>query len=234
MFNLHRLDHRLYFPSVSRSNAEGIVAFGGDLSPERLLLAYRSGIFPWFDEELPILWWSPDPRFVMRPEEVKVSKSMRPVLRSHFRFTFDRAFDRVIAQCRYTARHDQEGTWITDEMQQAYCRLHHLGHAHSVEVWNNGALVGGLYGVSLGAAYFGESMFSHQNNASKAGFIQLCRTLSYFQFQLVDCQVYTRHLARMGAYNIPRPRFMALLNEALQQPNHQGSWQSWEGVNWFN
>jgi leucyl/phenylalanyl-tRNA--protein transferase len=229
MKRLTRLDSRLEFPSPENADAEGIVALGGDLQPERLLLAYRKGIFPWYTEGLPIVWWSPDPRFVLRPEEVRVSRSMRPVLRHHFTITYDRAFERVIAQCKTTPRPGQEGTWITPAMQRAYQELHRLGYAHSVEAWAGDELVGGLYGVSLGCCFFGESMFAHRSNASKAAFIQLCRTLAAWGFPLVDCQVYTQHLQRLGGFDMRRREFLQTLDACMQYPSKKGPWTDWEG-----
>lgn len=211
-----------------------MLAFGGDLRLERLLLAYREGIFPWYEPGEPIVWWSPNPRFVMHPGEVVIQKSMRPVLRRHFRITFDRAFQEVIAACRKTLRKGQEDTWITDEMQAAYIGLHQAGYAHSVEVWHGDQMVGGLYGVAMGRAFFGESMFSKQSNASKAGFIQLCRTLEAQRFSLIDCQVHSDHLERLGAYHIPRKQFMEELHQALEAPAPPHCWREWEGCHWFH
>lgn len=221
------LDDTLYFPPVKEANNYGILAIGGDLKPERLLLAYRSGIFPWFSEGEPIIWWSPDPRFVLFPEKLKVAKSMRPIFnQKRFSITYDQAFSEVITQCRQTYRPGQHGTWITDDMQAAYQNLHQQGYAHSVEVRNaEGKLVGGLYGISLGACFFGESMFSHESNASKAGFITLVRDLQKRGIQLVDCQVHTPHLESLGAEMILREDFIDLIQKLLQVPTLQGNWQ---------
>lgn len=206
------LTEEIAFPHPSLANPDGLLAIGGDLSTERLLLAYQNGIFPWYSEEQPILWWSPDPRMVLFPNELKVSKSMRNVLnRDQFRVTVDRAFDQVIAHCAQVPREGQEGTWITTEMMEAYAHLHELGYAHSVEVWENERLVGGLYGIRLGKCFFGESMFSLVSNASKVGFIRWVKQLRESGCQLIDCQVETGHLASMGARNIPRQEFLELL-----------------------
>lgn len=222
------LGQQLVFPPVHLANSDGILAIGGDLSPERLLLAYQSGIFPWYDEQDPIIWWAPDPRFVLWPAELKVSKSMRQVLRREtFRISFDQDFASVISHCQKIPRPGQQGTWITGEMQRAYLALHEAGYAHSVEVWQEETLVGGLYGVSLGGSFFGESMFAHVSNASKAGFITLVRKLEAQGFSMIDCQVYTQHLESLGAKDISRPAFMQQLGLASQHPTAQGNWGDW-------
>ena len=204
------LDDSIWFPPVEEATADGLLAVGGDLSSERLILAYRSGIFPWFEQEAPILWWSPDPRFVLFPEDIKVTKSMGKVLwKKEFKITTNRAFDAVIKQCATAERHDQHGTWITPKMLAAYKELHVLGYAISVEVWQDEALVGGLYGIDLGNGVFsGESMFTKVSNASKAGFITFVQNSDY---KLIDCQVYTRHLESLGARSMPRKDFMTYL-----------------------
>lgn len=208
------LDKTLAFPPVSRASKEGFIAIGGDLSPERLMLAYRNGIFPWFDKDSPILWWSPDPRMVLFPEELKISKSMRKILdREIFTVTFDRDFRSVIRACAEIKRTGQDDTWITDDMIEAYCHLHALGHAKSVEVWQGDTLAGGLYGVDLGNVFCGESMFSRISNASKAGFITLTEKLKKENYKLIDCQVYTSHLASLGAREISRGAFIRILKE---------------------
>lgn len=213
------LDENIVFPPVSMTSDVGIIAVGGDLSPERLLLAYQSGIFPWFEKEDPILWWSPDPRMVLFPEELKIAKSMRKVLeRNVFTITFNRDFRAVIEACAETGRKGQEGTWITADMIEAYCKLHELGYATSVEVWQNEMLAGGLYGIDLGHVFCGESMFTRVSNASKAGFITLVEKLKQEQYQLVDCQVYTSHLASLGAREIPREDFIRVLTK--EKPGH--------------
>ncbi|MDX2305476.1 MAG: leucyl/phenylalanyl-tRNA--protein transferase [Microscillaceae bacterium] len=219
------LDNRLIFPPVEMANEHGILAIGGDLSVSRLLLAYQSGIFPWFSPGEPILWWAPDPRFVLYPEKLYVSKSMRQLFKKQpFEVTLDQSFQKVIANCRQIPRKAQDGTWITEDMQEAYKDLHGLGYAHSVEVWQENELVGGLYGVSLGRCFFGESMFAKVSNASKYGFIFLVEKLREYQFQLIDCQVYTDHLGSLGAELIPRTQFMEELESSLQAETLIGNW----------
>lgn len=225
---LYWLTEQLTFPPVQDAEDWGGLALGGDLSPERLLLAYRSGIFPWYDQDQPIIWHAPDPRFVLFPDELKVSRSMRPVLNQQkFNISLDTDFLAVIRNCQQDDRNGQDGTWITEEMLEAYLRLHALGYAHSVEVWQNNDLVGGLYGVSLGRFFFGESMFTKVSNASKAGFITLVRLLKSKGFQLIDSQVYTQHLASLGARNIARNTYMQLLDKGLTSPTLAGSWTHW-------
>jgi len=199
-------DPRLHHPS------EGLMAIGGDLSPERLIFAYQIGLFPWFNEDEPILWWCPDPRFVLFPKELKVSKSMRKILRDRkFTFTENQCFHEVIENCRHIQRPDQEGTWISEEMVSAYEKLHQQGFAKSIEVWEAGKLVGGLYGIDLGHVFCGESMFSKVSNASKAGFIDFVQKNSN-QYQVIDCQVYTSHLESLGGRMIPKSEFLKFLN----------------------
>lgn len=202
------LNEELWFPPVEQSEPDGLLALGGDLSPERLLLAYRNGIFPWYNDDEPILWWSPNPRMVLYPNELKVSKSMGQVLRSaKYKVTFDTAFERVINACANVFRDGQWDTWIVPDMIAAYSRMHKLGYAHSVEVWRGDELVGGLYGIAIGKVFCGESMFSLESNASKTGFITLVQWLQSNGFGLIDCQVHTPHLASLGAREIPRKRF---------------------------
>ncbi|OYQ31962.1 leucyl/phenylalanyl-tRNA--protein transferase [Flavobacterium cyanobacteriorum] len=211
---MYFLTRELYFPSVERSSPEGLVAVGGDLSAERLMLAYRSGIFPWFEDDEPILWWSPPRRMVLFHGELKVSKSMRNILnRGIFRVTSNTAFNDVITSCRHIEREGQDGTWITGEMVEAYCRLHELGLARSYEVWQDQELVGGLYGVDLGHVFCGESMFSKVPNASKAAFIALARQLEREGYALLDCQVHNSHLESLGAREISRETFIKILTE---------------------
>lgn len=206
------LDEHIWFPPVEYASPEGIVAIGGDLSAPRLLLAYHSGIFPWYNEGEPIIWYSPDPRMVLFPERLKISKSMGNVLKKgDFKVTFNTHFAAVISNCKSVYREGQGGTWITDAMQKAYLELHKLGHAKSVEVWKNNELVGGLYGVDLGSVFCGESMFSLVSNASKTAFIYLVEKLRSEKYKLIDCQVYTRHLASLGAEEIPRNEFLKYL-----------------------
>lgn len=209
---MYFLSRELFFPSVNHASPEGIVAIGGDLSPERLLLAYRSGIFPWFEDDEPILWWSPPERMVLFFEDLKISKSMRNILnRNTFKITFNTSFKEVITNCRTIKRDGQPGTWITDEMVEAYCRLHELGYAKSVEVWQNDKLVGGLYGIDLGHIFCGESMFSKVSNASKIAFIALAKKLEKENYKLLDCQVHNDHLESLGATEILREDFLAIL-----------------------
>lgn len=210
---MYFLSKELYFPPAGYASPEGILAIGGDLSADRLLLAYRNGIFPWFEDDEPILWWCPPERMVLFLEELKVSKSMRNILnRGTFRVTWNTAFKDVIALCRDIKRDGQRGTWITTEMTEAYCRLHKLGYAQSVEVWQGGELVGGLYGVDLGHVFCGESMFSLVPNASKVAFIALARHLKEKEYKLLDCQVHNNHLETLGAREIPRAEFLKIIN----------------------
>ena len=206
------LNDRLEFPSVEMANADGLLAVGGDLSPERLLLAYKNGIFPWFNDDDLILWWSPDPRMVLFPKKVKISKSMRRILQSGgFRLTKNEAFADVLKNCAKQKRKGQQGTWITKNMQLAYSKLHEKGFAKSYEVWQGDDLVGGLYGVDLGGVFCGESMFSTVSNASKYAFIKLAEELAESQYALIDCQVPTNHLKSLGAEEIPRKEFIEIL-----------------------
>lgn len=209
---MYFLSRDLYFPPPAQASPEGIVAIGGDLSPERLILAYHNGIFPWFEDDEPILWWSPPERMVLFFDELKVSKSMRNVInRGIFKVTFNTAFRQVITNCRTIKRDGQAGTWITGDMTEAYCRLHELGKAKSVEVWQDNELVGGLYGIDLGHIFCGESMFSKVSNASKVAFIALAKQLQIADYKLLDCQVYNDHLASLGASEIPREDFLKIL-----------------------
>lgn len=202
----------LVFPPVEMASSEGILAFGGDLRPERLILAYQSGIFPWYNEGEPIIWYCPEERMVLFPDELRISKSMRQLMRSNtFNITTNKAFEQVISQCQNSPRKDQLGTWITDDMKQAYLKLHKLGFAKSVEVWQDEKLVGGLYGIDLGHVFCGESMFSKESNTSKLAFIHLVQQLEKGQYKLIDCQVYNEHLESLGAREIPRGEFMEIL-----------------------
>lgn len=205
---LHLLDDTLRFPDVEDALPDGLLAIGGDLSTERLIHAYRQGIFPWFDDDTP-MWWSPDPRFVLFPDELKVSKSMKQLLKKNaFDFTINSDFATVITNCKQAPRKDQDGTWITNEVRDAYIQLHKLGYAHSAESWQDGELVGGLYGIKMGKAFFGESMFSHRSNASKYAFIKMVQHLKEEGVQLIDCQIHTNHLESLGARMIPRADFI--------------------------
>jgi len=204
------LSNNIAFPDVTKATHEGLLAYGGDLSTERLILAYKSGIFPWFEDEEPILWWSPDPRFVLFPEKLKVSKSMKQILRnSDFEITVNKDFHSVIDNCSKIKRNGQQGTWITNNLKAAYIKLHELGIAKSIEVWQNETLVGGLYGIDIDNGVFcGESMFSKVSNASKVAFITFIQNTNY---KLIDCQVYTNHLETLGAEEIPREDFLKFL-----------------------
>jgi leucyl/phenylalanyl-tRNA--protein transferase len=203
------LDKELFFPPPELAEADGLLAIGGDLSAERLIKAYREGIFPWYEGEH-ILWWSPDPRFVLFPGEIKISRSMQALLKKdRFSFTMNKAFDQVISQCKTVNRPGQFGTWITDEVEEAYTRLHHSGYAVSAEAWSGNGLVGGLYGLLIGKLFCGESMFSKQSNASKFAFIKLVEQLKKQGVELIDCQVYTEHLESLGARMISREKFIA-------------------------
>jgi leucyl/phenylalanyl-tRNA--protein transferase len=213
------------FPDPESADEWGVVCSGGNLSPGLLLSAYRQGIFPWFSEDEPLLWWSPDPRFVLFPPKLHVSKTMRKILRrSGFELALDRDFEAVIRACSDVPRKGQKGTWITDDMIAAYCGLHGLGFAHSVEARLEGRLVGGFYGVSLGSVFFGESMFSLLPDASKAAFIPFVRLLEAEGFTLIDSQVYTDHLAGLGAEEMPRSTYLSLLARGLEAPTRRGSW----------
>jgi leucyl/phenylalanyl-tRNA--protein transferase len=211
---MYLLSELIFFPPVVSANTEGILAVGGDLSTERLLLAYKSGIFPWFNPGEPILWWAPSSRMVLFFDDLIISKSMRNILnRNVFKVTFNQDFKLVISNCRSIKREGQNGTWISDEMIEAYCNLHKLGIAKSVEVWQNEELVGGLYGIDLGNVFCGESMFSKVSNASKVAFISLANQLKNDNYKLLDCQVYNEHLESLGCNEIDREDFMKILNE---------------------
>jgi len=209
---MYLLSDDLVFPPVEQADEEGLLAIGGDLGTKRLLLAYRSGIFPWYNEGEPICWWSPDPRFVLFPEELAVSKSMQQVMRQNrFSFTVNTRFEEVIASCKSITRKGQHGTWISPAVHKAYTRLHQEGHTYSAETWLDGQLVGGLYGIRMGSVFFGESMFSKTPNASKFAFIHFVSALQNEQVKLIDCQVYTAHLESLGARMIPRAEFTRML-----------------------
>ena len=208
------LGNELVFPPVEMASTEGILAFGGDLQPQRLMLAYQSGIFPWYNEGEPIIWYSPDMRMVLFPEELYISKSMRRLMaKNEFTLTWNKAFEKVIDQCQKSPRKDQLGTWITEEMKQAYIKLHKMGFAKSIEVWHEDKLIGGLYGIDLGHVFCGESMFSKVSNTSKLAFIHLVQELQKKDYKLIDCQVYNEHLESLGAREIPRQEFMGFLSE---------------------
>lgn len=219
---LFALNKELVFPPVHLAEPDGLLAMGGDLSPDRLLLAYRSGIFPWYEGET-ILWWSPDPRFVLFPDELKISRAIKPLLKRNepdrraggFEFTINKSFKEVIHHCKEIKRPGQQGTWITDEVEKAYCKMYDLGYAHSAEVWKDGKLIGGLYGIRLGKVFFGESMFSKVSNASRFCFIKYVQQLKEEDIQLIDCQVYTEYLESFGARMIDRKDFTQLLQNLL-------------------
>jgi leucyl/phenylalanyl-tRNA--protein transferase len=222
------LDGDAPFPPLTSARKEpnGLLAVGGDLTPRRLLQAYRLGIFPWFSEGDPILWWSPDPRMVLIPAELKISRSLAKSLRNRrFEVRFDSDFESVIRACA-APRDGQPGTWITPEMRNAYLQLHRLGYAHSVETWIDGELAGGLYGVALGAAFFGESMFARARDASKFALVHLVRKLEADGYGMIDCQMRTEHLASLGAREIPRARFSRQLRELVDYGRAPGSWRS--------
>jgi leucyl/phenylalanyl-tRNA--protein transferase len=214
------------FPPVDLASPEGLLAIGGDLRTERLLSAYQAGVFPWYNTGQPILWWSPDPRAILFLDKLKVSRSLAKTLRKEkFRVTLDTGFRDVIEACSgERANQETPGTWIHPEMIEAYCELHRKGYAHSVEVWLDNALVGGLYGVSLGGAFFGESMFSRASDASKVALVYLVRQLQRWNFDFVDAQVSSEHLTRLGAEDIRRSRFMTMLHESLRKPTRQTAW----------
>jgi leucyl/phenylalanyl-tRNA--protein transferase len=217
---VYRLIEQPVFPGPELAEPDGLLAVGGDLSPRRLLLAYSMGIFPWFNEGDPILWWSPDPRCILEPDQLKISRSLAKILRQGvFSVTFDQAFDQVISACARLRLEGGEGTWITDEMRQAYCLLHELGYAHSVESWKEGKLEGGLYGVCLGRCFFGESMFHRKANASKVALVTLAQRLQRHGFELIDCQLPTPHLESLGARQLPREEYLRRLRQGGVTPS---------------
>jgi len=220
-----RLPDDHIFPPPRLAEENGLLAVGGDLTEDRLLLAYSMGIFPWYADGDPILWWSPDPRLVLFPDELRISRSLNQTISKNiFNITLDTAFEEVIGHCASVHRKDGGGTWITDEMREAYIRLHQSGNAHSAEAWFDNKLVGGLYGISLGSAFFGESMFTKKNNASKVAFISLVHQLVKWDITLIDCQLTTPHLLSLGAREIPRITFLAMLKSALLKPAKKGKW----------
>jgi leucyl/phenylalanyl-tRNA---protein transferase len=222
---VYRLAKTCIFPHPDEANEEGLLAVGGDLSPQRLVMAYAQGIFPWYNQNEPILWWSPNPRMVLYPGEFKVSKSLKQVLRNgRFSVKTDSCFARVVDQCSGVNRPGQDGTWINKEMKEAYIQLHHLGLAHSFEVFKDGELIGGLYGVSLGAAFFGESMFHHVTDASKVAFYHLSQWAMENEFVLIDCQLPTPHLQSLGGIEISRSDFLDKLALAIEKPTRRGKW----------
>lgn len=227
MFRLSRNPRELDFPPVEQASPEGLLAVGGDLRPERLLEAYRHGIFPWYEEDQPILWWSPDPRAVLFPDKLHVPRSLdKTIRRGHFTLTLDTCFRAVMMECAGPrTQYPEGGTWIIPAMIEAYTKLHELGHAHSIETWQEGKLVGGLYGVAIGGAFFGESMFSRTTDASKVALVSLVRQLQAWNFKIFDCQQASPHVMRLGAEEIPRRVFLEHLNAALTLPDRRGCWQ---------
>jgi len=222
---VYKIPKELIFPDPELADEDGLLGVGGDLAPERLLLAYGSGIFPWFSKGEPILWWSPDPRCVLYPEKLKISTSLRQVLKKKdYEIRFDSCFADVIRNCSEAKRKGQRGTWITKEMQQAYIRLHELGFAHSTEVFMDGALAGGLYGVSIGRTYSGESMFHLRPEASKIALFHLVERLKGWDFPLIDCQVTNKHLLSLGAEEMPRKEFLKQLAKERDRKGKEGAW----------
>jgi leucyl/phenylalanyl-tRNA--protein transferase len=223
---IYRLIEELVFPPPEYADPSGLLAVGGDLSSQRLLEAYRLGIFPWYSDDQPILWWSPDPRLILDLGEFRISRSLRKTLKKEtFQVTFDQAFEEVIQACSSTPRDGQSGTWITEEMKEAYIRLHGLGYAHSVESWFAGKLAGGLYGVSLGKCFFGESMFHFETDASKVALATLVERLKAWEFHFIDAQMTTEHMLKLGAKEMPRRLFLKRLKSALDHPTKRGRWR---------
>ncbi len=223
---IYQLPNEPLFPHASEAEADGLVAIGGDLSEKRLIAAYASGIFPWYSDNDPILWWSPDPRLVLYPDRFKLSKSLKQKInRKTFNIRVDFAFEEVVENCAKTKRTAQDGTWITEEMKEAYIKLFNRGLAHSIETWEGNKLVGGLYGISLGAAFFGESMFHKRADASKVAFYYLAEMCKKWNFAFIDCQVTNPHLLSLGAEEIMRDEFLDTLADAIEEPTHQGKWE---------
>ena len=223
---IFRLPAEHYFPPPSLAESNGLLAVGGDLHPQRLLLAYRSGIFPWYSEGQPILWFSPDPRYVLKPSQIHVGRSLKKrIRREDYRITMDTAFEQVISHCSSVKRPMQFGTWITEDMRKAYVQLHQLGYAHSVEAWAEGELVGGLYGVLIGDLFAGESMFAHRSDASKVAFVWMVKQLEIWGVELIDCQVYTEHLQRFGAKNVSRAAYLERIHPIVQAYRPPKKWK---------
>jgi leucyl/phenylalanyl-tRNA--protein transferase len=222
---VYALNTEIVFPDPNLADDHGLLAVGGDLRPERLVLAYANGIFPWYSDGDPIMWWSPDPRLILYPENFKVSKSLRQTLRNgNFEIKYDTDFGNVIDYCAKIPRNGEEGTWITDEMKKAYIDLHRTGFAHSVETYRDGKLVGGLYGVSLGKAFFGESMFHLERDASKVALYNLIEKIKGWNFRFIDAQIETNHLKSLGAVTISRAEYLNILEEAINWPTKRGKW----------
>ncbi|TNE48754.1 MAG: leucyl/phenylalanyl-tRNA--protein transferase [Deltaproteobacteria bacterium] len=223
---IYRLDRRIIFPSPYEAEPDGLLAVGGDLSPARLELAYRSGIFPWYTEGSPILWFSPEPRMILMSSTLRINRSLRKAIRKRpYTITLDQAFSRVMKACAQTPRPGQNGTWITQDMLRAYEEMHRLGLAHSVEAWEGDQLVGGAYGICLGGLFCGESMFAHAPNASKISFSALIHQMYRWDIRLIDCQVYTEHLDSLGGFEVPRYVFLQKLQQALHKPTRKGAWE---------
>jgi len=223
---VYQIPDELIFPDSALAEDDGLLGVGGDLSPERLLLAYANGIFPWFSKGEPIMWWSPDPRCVLRPEKLKISTSLRQALKKgNYEVRFDTCFEEVVRQCSAAKRKGQRGTWITKEMQEAYVKLHELGFAHSTEVFMDGELAGGLYGISMGMTYSGESMFHLRPEASKIALYHLVERLKAWKFALIDCQVTNQHLLSLGAEEMPRKEFLKQVIRDRGKPGHKGRWE---------
>ncbi len=221
-----QLSDNIYFPPPELARDDGLLAIGGDLSPERLLLAYQMGIFPWYATGDPILWWAPTPRLILRPQEFHLSRRLaRELKKGAFEFSMDKAFQEVIFACAQVRNDQDQPTWINQEMIDAYCLLHQLGYAHSLECWQQGTLVGGLYGVSVGGFFFGESMFSRASNSSKAALAILARQLAAWGFDCIDCQMRTEHLLSLGATEIPGRQFFAMLQQSVLCPDRGGKWR---------
>lgn len=213
------------FPSPESAEEGGLLAIGGDLSRERLLTAYSIGIFHWYSDGLPVLWWSPDPRLLLIPEDLKISRSLKKAIKKNiFEVTMDRAFKEIIMGCATARRRNGKGTWITSDIVDAYIDLYEAGYAHSIESWYRGELAGGLYGVSIGGAFFGESMFTEVSNASKVALLKLSEQLRAWGFRFIDCQVTSGHLLKLGAREFPRPAFLRMLRDALKMPDRRGRW----------
>lgn len=224
--SIFQLSDKVIFPPPELAEKDGLLAIGGDFCEKRLLLAYTMGIFPWYSEGKPILWWSPDPRLVLLPGNLKVSRSLMQLIKKDiYRVTLDEAFEKVIRYCAEVHKEKDGDTWITNEMLDAYIGLHHSGYCHSVESWLDNELVGGLYGLSIGNAFFGESMFSRKDNASKVAFVKLARQLFKWGFELIDCQVTTKHLMSLGAVEIRRNKFTELLKKSQKTPTKKGRWE---------
>ena len=222
---LFRLSKRLDFPPAWLARSDGLLCIGGDLSPQRLLLAYKNGIFPWFSMDEPFLWWSPDPRLVLFPKEINISKSLNKKIKKNLlSVSIDNAFEQTIRSCAKPRKKEHEGTWLVDEMIDAYIQLHNMGYAHSIEVWRGNKLVGGLYGVCLGGSFFGESMFSFENDASKIALVALSNHLKKQRFDLIDCQVTTTHLLNMGACEISRNSFLDIINKSVKRKEFKDIW----------